>query len=122
MADPIEPAFPFRGNPSNNFNARGARIRLRGVEQEGGGRKAIDKLDSISTRRYVSPYHAARIEARGGNASTALDRLQLALRDESPLVSFVSVDPAFDGLRSDPRYAQILKAPTPLAPLTSLNR
>lgn len=79
-------------------------------DKKAGARKALEKLDSIARRRYVSSWYAARIEARGGNVNGAFDRLQLALGEDSPLACFAGVDPAFDSLRPDPRFARVLQS------------
>ena len=53
---------------------------------------------------YVPAYDVATAYAALGDTSAALDWLERAQE-----MTFVQLDPAFDGLRANPRFRQIVK-------------
>ena len=69
--------------------------------------KVITELTNRSAREYVSPYALALVYAGLGENSRALEWLERAGEERSPRLVFLSVEPAFDGLRGDPRFAAL---------------
>jgi eukaryotic-like serine/threonine-protein kinase len=51
----------------------------------------------------------ARIYAMAGGKDKAFEALEKAYKERDYWLSFLKVDPAFDSLRSDPRYAEMLR-------------
>ena len=45
-----------------------------------------------------------------GNKEKTLDLLNTAVQEHSPRVAFIGVEPRFDELRADPRFAALLRA------------
>ncbi|MCI0444929.1 hypothetical protein L0152_17190 [bacterium] len=71
--------------------------------------KALDELKERSKHRYVSPYHIAVVYAGLGEKDMTFEWLQKAYEDRNELVTFIKFAPEFDNLRSDPRYAELLR-------------
>ena len=69
--------------------------------------KVITELTNRSARQYVSPYALALVYAGLGENGRALEWLERAGEERSPRLVFLSVEPAFDGLRGDTRFAAL---------------
>jgi TolB-like protein/Tfp pilus assembly protein PilF/tRNA A-37 threonylcarbamoyl transferase component Bud32 len=69
--------------------------------------RVITELTNRSAREYVTPYALALVHAGLGENGRALEWLERAGEERSPRLVFLSVEPAFDGLREDPRFAAI---------------
>jgi TolB-like protein/DNA-binding winged helix-turn-helix (wHTH) protein len=72
-------------------------------------RKILDRLKGLSRRRYVMPYHIATIYAALGDRDQAFAWLQKAFDERDDRLMFLKVDPFWDSLRSDPRYAKLVR-------------
>ena len=72
-------------------------------------RKVITELMDRSVREYVSPYALALVHAGLAQNDRTLEWLERAGEERSPRLVFLSVEPAFDGLRGDPRFAALRK-------------
>ena len=71
--------------------------------------KVITELTNRFSREYVPPYALALVHAGLGENGRALEWLERAGEERSPPLVFLSVEPAFDGLRGDPRFAALRK-------------
>src|SRR5262249_7411279 len=71
--------------------------------------KAIEEMAALSTRRYVSPAYTAYVYMRLGEKDLALEWLEQAVTDHSFELTFLPLHPVWDPLRSDPRFAAILR-------------
>jgi len=65
-------------------------------------------LEALQRSTYVSPWTLARCYAITGRADVAFVHLEQALEERASSVVFLAVNPAFDSLRTDPRYATLL--------------
>jgi tetratricopeptide (TPR) repeat protein len=72
-------------------------------------RQSLIELQEMSKRRYVSPVDVAAIYARLGGKDQAFAWLEKGFQRRSFGMTFLKVDPKFDGLRSDPRFADLLR-------------
>jgi tetratricopeptide (TPR) repeat protein len=78
------------------------------------GRKAdaekvlADLLHRAQTS-YVTPYNLACVYAGLGQKDQAFAALEKAYQDHSLLLMALAVDPGFDSLHSDPRFAVLLR-------------
>jgi hypothetical protein len=63
----------------------------------------------VSAIQYVSPYLMAVIEMGLGNKDQTLKWLNQAYSARSVNLVYLKVEPIFDGLRSDPRFAELLR-------------
>jgi tetratricopeptide (TPR) repeat protein len=73
-------------------------------------RKVLDKLNELSKHEYVSPVWRAKIYAGLEEKDRAFEWLEKAYEDRSIVtVGYIKPNPMFDPLRSDPRYADLLR-------------
>ncbi|MGH7489997.1 MAG: TPR end-of-group domain-containing protein, partial [bacterium] len=63
----------------------------------------------VSKRGYVSSYSIAQIYARLGDRPRALAGLEKAYNERDSKLTYVKVEPAFDGIRSDPQFQKLLQ-------------
>jgi tetratricopeptide (TPR) repeat protein len=71
--------------------------------------KLLRELEALSTRERVSPAYIARIYSGLGAREPALTWLRKAYDEHSDHVTNIGVDPAYDPLRSDPRFIEMLR-------------
>ena len=71
--------------------------------------KALDELSEQSKQNYVSPYSIAMIHFALGDKDQGFTWLEKAYEDRSQHLFWLKVDPELDLLRSDPRFAALLK-------------
>jgi hypothetical protein len=57
----------------------------------------------------VSPFYRALVDVGLGDGDGAMSALEEAFRDRSGWLVFLNVEPEFDGLRSDPRFLDLLR-------------
>jgi len=71
--------------------------------------KIIDELKGPSQKTYISPYDVAAIYVGLGQKDQAFDWLQKAYEERSDWLRYLKVDPRLDPLRSDPRFADLVR-------------
>jgi len=71
-------------------------------------RKVLAQLMKLSRQRYVSTYNIALVHAGLGEREEAFRWLQTVEKDRSEWFAEINVDPRFDALHSDPRFAGLL--------------
>ena len=129
----LDPAyFRARTCPALAYAQRGAHEQaVRALERDGSGRaqtpvvladlgyvyaragrsndahKVITELTNRSALEYVPPYALALVHAGLGENGRTLEWLERAGEERSPRLVFLGVEPAFDGLRGDPRFAAV---------------
>lgn len=81
--------------------------RLSGMK--GFWRNRLQLLERQSKEHYVSPYTFAVIYSRMGDKEKALEALRKGYDERYPSMVFLKFEPVFDGVRSDPRYAELLR-------------
>ncbi|MDQ6652176.1 MAG: hypothetical protein M3Y84_05470, partial [Acidobacteriota bacterium] len=77
---------------------------IRGVWQN-----RLEQLLERSKREYVSPSDIALYYARLNDKDQAFAWLEKGLQERSILFTYLIADARFDNLRSDPRYAELLR-------------
>jgi tetratricopeptide (TPR) repeat protein len=80
---------------------------LLGERAEAG--KVLERLDGLAKRRYVCSYETAAIYQGLGHRDQALKLLDQAYEERSDCIPWLRVDPAFDGLRNDPRFQDLVR-------------
>ena len=71
--------------------------------------RIVAELQSDSSSRYVSPYGLAQIYAALNDKEQTFKWLQTAYDDGAVWLSYLAVDPVFDGFRSDLRFQDLLR-------------
>jgi serine/threonine-protein kinase len=81
-------------------------LALAGKKDE--AEKILANLQQLSSERYFSAYHIALIYAGLGDKNEALNWLEKAFEQRGDYLVFLKVDPRFDSLHSDARFASLL--------------
>ena len=71
--------------------------------------KIIDELKEISKTGYVPPYNIAIVYAGLGDKGQAFAWLDRAYDERSGYLTWLTTDPQLDNLRSDPRFADLMR-------------
>jgi TolB-like protein/DNA-binding winged helix-turn-helix (wHTH) protein/Tfp pilus assembly protein PilF len=71
-------------------------------------RQRLAMLEQQAKEHYVSPYAFAVTYALMGDRDRSLENLGKAIDERYPSMVFVQIEPVFDSLRSDPRFAALL--------------
>ena len=72
-------------------------------------RKILREMETAASRRYVSPYTLAMLNADIGEKDKAFQWLDRAYDERSEFLIGVKADPRFDFLRSDPRFTDLMQ-------------
>jgi TolB-like protein/tetratricopeptide (TPR) repeat protein len=78
----------------------------RAVNGDRAGAEALAERLRVSAT-YVSPYHLALAHAGLGDSDAAFAALDAACVDRDPMVALVAIEPRFERIRRDPRYATL---------------
>ncbi|HEY6344745.1 MAG TPA: hypothetical protein VIY49_24885 [Bryobacteraceae bacterium] len=70
--------------------------------------KIAKDLGKKSDLEFVSSYDLAIAYLGLGNDAKVFELLNAAVKERSPRVAFLGVDPRFDQLRGDPRFGRLL--------------
>jgi tetratricopeptide (TPR) repeat protein len=71
-------------------------------------RKALNRLDDMSSSCYVSPYHRALVHIHLGEPERALALLEESYDVNDGWLVWIGVEPQLDPLRSEPAFAELL--------------
>lgn len=85
----------------------GHALGMAGEREE--ARRLQVRLDELARDRYVSPYWRGLLYMGLGETESALTALEEAYEDRFDWLLFLGVDPIFDGLRDDRRFAQLVR-------------
>jgi hypothetical protein len=72
-------------------------------------RALADRLVARSKSRYVSPFAIASHYAAAGQVDLAFEWLEKAYQERVPFLLHVRFDPDFKSMRSDPRFADLVR-------------
>ncbi len=82
--------------------------------RRGDAEAILERLKTLSERRYVSGLYLAIIYAGLKDQDRALEYLNKAYESRHPGLVLIRVDPIFDDIRSDDRFKQLVKRFEPL--------
>lgn len=71
--------------------------------------KVLDDLRQLAKQRYVSPYFIALVYVGLREDDQAFAWLQKAYEERHPYLILMNVEPVFDRLRPDPRFADLVR-------------
>ncbi len=57
---------------------------------------------------YISPVAQALVHVGLGETDSAFEALEKGFRDRDPQILYLGLDPTWEPLRSDPRYADLI--------------
>lgn len=69
----------------------------------------VNKLQCLAGERHVPSYHLALEHVGSGDLDAAFAALEQATVDADPSLLNLAVEPRFEPLRSDPRYARLIE-------------
>jgi serine/threonine protein kinase/tetratricopeptide (TPR) repeat protein len=69
----------------------------------------LDELTKLATQKYVAPYFFAGIHVGLGEDSLAMEYLEKSYEEHSHWLIYLHIDPSMDGLRSNPRFQELLQ-------------
>ena len=72
-------------------------------------RNRLGDLEQLAKERYVSPFDIGRLHALIGARDKAFAFLELALVERSVGLGMLKVDPSWDRIRDDPRFADVVR-------------
>jgi len=97
--------YPGNGSAILSYLAYGYAVSGRRADAQ----KVLDELTKLSKQKYVEAESRATIYAGLGEKDKTFEWLNKGYEDREFFMSFVRVDPIFDPLRSDPRFADLLR-------------
>jgi TolB-like protein/DNA-binding winged helix-turn-helix (wHTH) protein/Tfp pilus assembly protein PilF len=84
-------------------------VALAVAGRNGDALQIAHELETISRKRYVSPYGLAQIYAALNQKEDTFKWLQAAYEDHAVWMEYLAVDPIFDRYRSDERFKDLLR-------------
>ena len=71
--------------------------------------KIVDELKEMAKQKYVSAYDLALLYTGLGDKEHAIEQLNKAYEERAGWIINLRVEPLFDPLRSDPRFAGLVR-------------
>jgi Tol biopolymer transport system component/serine/threonine protein kinase/tetratricopeptide (TPR) repeat protein len=71
-------------------------------------RQVLGELEELAAKRYVSPYYLAIVYTQLGDHERAFALLEQSFADREAWIVWLGVQPQFDRLRLDPRFAELV--------------
>jgi eukaryotic-like serine/threonine-protein kinase len=105
--DEAEKAAAHSGRAPRYVAGLGEALAAAGKRTE--ARNIIDELVRSSKNGPVPAYHIAGVYSALGDRDQAFASLEKAYQERDDQLLWTIVDPAFDGIRSDPRYGDLLR-------------
>jgi hypothetical protein len=69
----------------------------------------LNRLNALSSQRYISPYDIAMVHVGLQENDEAFAWLQRALEQRSLWLGYLNIEPQLDQLRSDQRFQELLR-------------
>jgi serine/threonine-protein kinase len=103
----FQKSIPLSGDSPDETASLGCVYARSG--RKGEARKIVEDLKELSKRRYIAASVIAQLYVALGDKDQAFVWLDKAYDDHDFILVLLKVEPSFDGLRSDPRFAALLK-------------
>jgi eukaryotic-like serine/threonine-protein kinase len=103
----LQKALELSGGDTNEVATLGRAYALSGQTKE--ALKTLTELNMRSQQTYVQPAWVAVIQVAMGDTDQAFGWLEKAFADQSTSLVLLNVDPAFDPVRKDPRFVDLIK-------------
>ena len=99
----------LRSDPASQFNLQNAGYAYAMTGRRSDAQEMIRRFRALAKTRYVMSYSLATIYAALGDKEQAFAELDRAYQERDWDLHKVKVDPSMDPLRSDPRFALLLR-------------
>lgn len=102
----------FRKSLELNEDPYAKALLVQSLAKSGGRAEAVklrDELRSESTSRYIPNYFLAIASIALGEKDEAFALLEKDVAERSTYVTLIAIDPVFDDLRGDPRFAALVQ-------------
>ena len=96
-------------NPDSTYSQAAIGTCLAALGRRAEAKKALDELEAMGSRTYVSPAYVSMVYMGLGNMDATYDWLEKAYDDEAEWLLWLPLDPMFDGQRDDPRYKELMR-------------
>ncbi|MDT5270991.1 MAG: hypothetical protein QOH49_3177 [Acidobacteriota bacterium] len=103
----IQKVAKIRGENLEQFPIAGYIYALSGNQME--ARRVLEELQRRAKDHYISPFGMATIYAGLGEHGKAFEWLERGLKDRDIGMVFINVDQRLDNIRSDPRFADLVR-------------
>ena len=103
----LQKSIPLSGDSPDEPASLGLAYALSG--KSGEARKIMEELKQRSKRKYLSSIIIATLHAALGEKDQAFALLDKAYDERDTLLILLKVEPMFDPLRSDPRFADLVR-------------
>ena len=97
----------FSGGNSEAVSLKGFALAKNG--RIGEARQTLEQMKSDSNQRYIPAYNIAMLENGIGDKNEALSRLEKAFAEKDARMILLKVEPKWNNLRGDSRFADLLK-------------
>lgn len=95
--------------PGISFVIAGLAIANIGTGDAEAARQLLQEMSEAATKRFVTPYHFALVHAALGDVEETFASLEKAYELRDSWLAWLGVEPLFDTLRDDARYADLLR-------------
>ena len=96
-------------NPDSTFALAGVGMSSARSGKKGEARKALAEMEGLSKRSYVSPFYIGLIDQALGERDLAFEWYAKGYDDQEEFLLWLTIDPLFDEVRSDPRFADLVR-------------
>ena len=100
-------ALAVSGNDSETMSAMAFAYAAAGRTED--ARTIQHRLKELAIESYVSPYSLARVHIALGEFDEAFECLERSYQERHGILTYLKVEPLFDRVRSDPRFADLLR-------------
>lgn len=105
--DLLEKSYRMRGDPGQGFGMLA--LQYARVGRRDDALRLIAEAKALSRERYISPFSLATAYLGLGDKDEVFAWLDKAFEARDPKMVSLRVDPTFDPIRSDPRFAALLE-------------
>jgi DNA-binding winged helix-turn-helix (wHTH) protein/TolB-like protein/Tfp pilus assembly protein PilF len=98
-----------RLSPLQTYSDTLEALAMVGLKRDREARQRLESLTTASRERYVPPTHIAMIYAWLGDHDAAMSQLEAALSVRDVRLVFLRIDPKWDPLRGDARFADVMR-------------
>ena len=101
----LKKSIPLSGESPDEPAELARAYALSGRRDE--ARKILEELKSLSARKQVAPSVMAAIYGALGDKAQAFELFERAFKERDVILVLLNVEPMFDSLRSEPRFAEL---------------